>query len=105
MADRIKPVTLYHVTTPRKARLYRQSGCIIGPVRGFDSLLASTVWAMRTGRTVIYEVQCEHPQMLPDHHNEFGHAWWCETVPLDRVRCVVSANGADADAAMEVSRG
>lgn len=67
---------LYHVTTPKKAKLYRQSGKILKPVRGFTTLLAAMAWAVKTGRTVIYKVKCENPHKLPDHHNEFGEAWW-----------------------------
>lgn len=32
---------LYHATTPKKARLYRQTGAILAPVRGFTTLQAA----------------------------------------------------------------
>jgi hypothetical protein len=25
---------------------------------------------------VIYEIECDKPYKLPDHHNQFGEAWW-----------------------------
>jgi hypothetical protein len=86
---------LFHVTTERKARLYRETGCIRKPVRGFDTLLAAMAWAMRSGRKVIYEVEVTAAHKLPDHHNAFGWAWWAEEdVPVDRIRCAYSAGSA-----------
>ena len=88
---------LYHVTTERKARLYRQTGAILPPVRGFDSLMAAMAWAMKTGRKVIYstDVDGDTLHLLPDHHNDFGRAWWWNNaVPMERVRCEYSAGGA-----------
>lgn len=67
---------LYHVTTERMARRYRESGIIIKPVRGFDTPMAAMAWAIKTGRKVIYEIEANAPHKLPDHHNEFGFAWW-----------------------------
>lgn len=80
---------LYHVSTPKKAKRYRDSGCIIKPVRGFDTLEGAMAWAIKTGRTVIYEVEGEPAYKLPDHHNKFGQAWWIdEDVPIERIKCV-----------------
>ena len=82
---------LYHVTTEKKAKAYRQSGEIHSPVRGFDTLLAAMCWAMRTGRKVIYEVTDVECHLLPDHSNKFGRGWWTDTrVTLDKIKCVVS---------------
>jgi len=67
---------LYHVTTEKKAKRYRESGFIKSPVRGFNTLQAAMAWAMKSGRTVIYEVRAENPYKMPDHHNQFGEAWW-----------------------------
>lgn len=67
---------LYHVTTPAKVKKYHASGCIHSPVRGFDTPMAAMAWAIRTGRTVILKVEADKPYKLPDHHNEFGTAWW-----------------------------
>ena len=88
------PSVLYHVTTGRKAKLYRQTGQINAPVRGFDSLMAATAWAMKTGRKVILQVRpVTTPNLLPDHHNEYGRAWWTSSVPMPFVKCEYSAEG------------
>ena len=83
---------LYHVTTAKKAKRYRESGHIKKPVRGFDTLLAAMAWANKTGRKVVYRVSGTPAYMLPDHHNEFGKAYWIdEDVPVCRIKCVFSA--------------
>ena len=83
---------LYHVTTPKKAKLYNHTGYIIKPVRGFTSMQGAMAWGMKVGRTVIYEVNGEKGYKLPDHHNRFGEAWWIdEDIPMERCRCVFSA--------------
>ena len=81
---------LYHVTTPNKAKKYRQSERIISPVRGFDSLLSAMAWAVKTGRTVIYEIESTVVHKLPDHHNTFGNAYWCDE-DIAEFKCVFSA--------------
>lgn len=86
---------LYHVTTERKAKAYRASGCIHAPVRGWDSLPAAMAWAMKTGRKVIYRVSpttCIYP--MPDHENKYGRGVFIDAdVPMDRVKCEYSAGG------------
>lgn len=83
---------LYHVTTPKKARLYRQSGQINKPVRGFTTLQGAMAWAIKVGRTVIYEVNGEKAYKLPDHHNKYGEAWWMdENVKTENIKCIFSA--------------
>lgn len=67
---------IYHVTTPKKAKLYRDTGYIRKQVRGFTTLQAAMAWAIKTRRTVIYEIESNKAYKLPDHHNEFGEAWW-----------------------------
>lgn len=67
---------LYHVTTPKKIFGYSHSGRIISPVRGFTTPIAAMAWAMKVGRSIILEIECDNPYKLPDHHNEFGQAWW-----------------------------
>ena len=95
MAPRSAPFFLFHVTTGRKAKLYRQTGQINGPVRGFDTLQGAMAWAMKVGRKVIMRVEpVATPQMLPDHHNNYGRAWWTDAVPMSRVKCAYSAEGA-----------
>ncbi|HED05260.1 MAG TPA: hypothetical protein ENI61_01090 [Ignavibacteria bacterium] len=74
---------LYHVTSERKARRYRETGHIIKPVRGFTTLSGAMVWAIHTGRKVIYEVHGDPAYKLPDHHNLFGDAWWLDQDIVD----------------------
>ena len=38
---------LYHATTQKKAKQYRQSGAIHAPVRGFTTMQAAMAWAMK----------------------------------------------------------
>ena len=71
-------MTLYHATTLKKAKLYRETGYIKKPVRGFTTLKAAMVWALKVGRSVVYEVSGEKVFKLPDHHNKFGEAWWID---------------------------
>lgn len=87
-------MTLYHATTPAKAKKYRDCGSIHGPVRGFTTLQAAMAWALKVNRTVIYEIFCEDAHKLPDHHNRFGDAWWNDGNVTD-FKCVFSA---DSDA-------
>ena len=82
---------LYHVTTPKKAQSYRNTGYIIKPVRGFTTLQAAMAWGMKTQRTVIYEVASEKAYKLPDHHNEYGEAWWLDE-NIHNFTCVFSAD-------------
>ena len=85
---------LFHSTTQKKARLYRESGHINKPVRGFTTLQAAMAWSMKVGRTVIYEVSGSDVDChkLPDHHNQFGEAWWIDE-DVHEFKCVFSANG------------
>lgn len=87
----LKPSVLYHATTPRKAKRYRETGHIKSPVRGFTTPMAAMAWAMKTGRTVIYEFDTTDPHKLPDHHNEFGDAWWNDG-HVHSFRCFYSAD-------------
>lgn len=86
--------TLYHVTTEHKAKKYHETGKILKPVRGFTTLQAAMAWAIKTQRTVIYEVSYpqEYGYKLPDHHNKYGDAWWIDKdVPRECIKCVFSA--------------
>lgn len=83
---------LYHSTTQKKAKLYRASGVIHAPVRGFTTLQAAMAWSMKVGRTVILEFEASNPHKLPDHHNTFGEAWWNDG-DVTKWRCVFSAIG------------
>lgn len=83
---------LYHATTPRKARKYREAGCICKPVRGFTTLQGAMAWALKVGRTVIYEIEGDPAYKLPDHHNKFGEAWWIDQdVSCENIKCAFSA--------------
>lgn len=82
---------LYHATTPKKARRYRETGYISSPVRGFTTFVGALVWAVKVGRTVIIEFEADHPHKLPDHHNAYGEAWWNDGNVYD-YKCVFSAD-------------
>jgi hypothetical protein len=84
-------MTLYHATTPKRAKKYRESGCIKAPVRGFTTLTAALAWAVKVGRTVIYEIDCPNAHKLPDHHNGFGDAYWNDG-DVTHFVCVFSAD-------------
>lgn len=90
----MKPLILYHATTQKKAKLYRDSGRIIKPVRGFTTQQAAMAWAMKVGRTVILEIELpygDYTHKLPDHHNAFGEAWWSDR-DVYNWKCVFSAH-------------
>lgn len=80
---------LYHATTEKKAKLYRKTGYIKKPVRGFTTLQASMGWAMKVKRNVIYEFEADKAHKLPDHHNQFGEAWWNDG-DVSEFKCVLS---------------
>lgn len=83
---------LYHSTSQKKAKMYRDSGRILKPVRGFTTIEAAMAWSMKVGRTVILEFEAEVPYKLPDHHNEYGEAWWNDS-DVTKYKCVFSAIG------------
>ena len=91
-----KPLKLYHCTTPKKAQLYKSTGHIIFPVRGFTTVEAAMLWSMKTRRTVIYEIDTSNEEniyKLPDHHNQFGDAWWIErNINTSELKCVISVS-------------
>lgn len=67
---------LFHATTPKKAKKYRNTGFIKSPVRGFTTPQGAMAWAMKTNRKVILSFEANNPYKLPDHHNKYGEAWW-----------------------------
>lgn len=83
---------LYHATTQKKAKIYREAGAIKSPVRGFTTPQAAMAWAMKVGRSVILEFEADDPHKLPDHHNRFGEAWWNDG-DVKQWRCYFSAVG------------
>lgn len=82
---------LYHVTTPKKAKKYRDTGFIKCPVRGFTTIAAAMAWAIKSKRSFIYEINGEPAYKLPDHHNELGEAWWIDDNIIE-FKCVFSAD-------------
>ncbi len=60
-------MTGYHVTTTRKLERYKQTGCILPPVRFWPNLETAQRWAKRTLRDVIIKFECEESYPLPDH--------------------------------------
>ncbi len=85
--------TLYHATTPKKAKMYRATGRITKPVRGFTTLPAAMAWAMKVGRSVVLQIHGTDCHKLPDHHNQFGDAWWVDHDVLEWT-CVLSPKDA-----------
>jgi len=86
---------LYHATTSKKAKLYKQTGKIIQPVRGFDTLLGAMGWAIKTGRKIVYsfETNDELTHKLPDHHNKYGTAFWVEEdIKYCNIKCEFSGD-------------
>lgn len=73
-----RTMPLFHATTPRKLERYIASGRIITPVRGFNTEAAAREWGRLVGRKVILRAVATDCHKLPDHHNEFGTAWWCD---------------------------
>ena len=91
---------LYHSTTNKKAKLYSQTGYIRKPVRGFDNLQAAMAWSLKIdgSRKVFYRIDTDeitgsdNVHKLPDHHNQFGSAWWIDdNVPYEKISCEFSA--------------
>lgn len=84
---------LYHCTTLKKAKKYKQTGYIRKPVRGFTNIKSAMFWCMKTNRTIIYKIKCCKPYKLPDHHNKFGEAWWNDDdIFINDIECVVSTH-------------
>lgn len=83
---------LYHATSEKKAKLYRHTGAIRSPVRGFTTLQGAMAWAIKVRRSVIVEFEAESPHKLPDHHNRWGEAWWNDS-DVKEWKCVFSAQG------------
>lgn len=94
------PSEIYHVTTLKKAKKYKMTKHIIAPVRGFNTLQAAMAWAIKTGRKIIYRIDCSEIMnkchKLPDHHNEFGEAWWIDcNVSIEKIKCAFSGQEAE----------
>jgi len=57
----------YHVTTQKKLARYKETGCILPPVRFWPNKQTAQRWAKRTGRDVILKIECSESYPLPDH--------------------------------------
>lgn len=57
----------YHVTTDKKIERYKQTGCILSPVRFWPNLYTANRWAKKTGRNRIVTFEVENSYPLPDH--------------------------------------
>ena len=52
------------------------------------------LWCIKTRITVIYEIKAPDKEIthkLPDHHNNFGNAYWIEqNIKYEDIKCVLS---------------
>lgn len=73
------PTLLYHATTPKKFEKYQTSKCIIPPIRVFNTIEGAIAWSLHARRSIIIAIPCNKKvYKLPDHHNRFGIAYWCD---------------------------
>lgn len=84
---------LFHATTQSKVKKYHLTGHIVAPVRGFTTLQAAMAWCIKVGRNVILEIETSNLEAhkLPDHHNEFGDAYWVDG-NISKWKCVFSVD-------------
>lgn len=57
---------------------YKQTGHINKPVRGFTTITAAMAWCIKVNRHIILKIESEQVHKLPDHHNQYGNAWWID---------------------------
>lgn len=88
-----KTMTIYHSTTPKKVKRYHESKKIMKPVRGFTTIEAAMAWGCKVGRNVILEVHGNDCHKLPDHHNQWGEAWYIDH-DVHEWKCVFSPKDA-----------
>ena len=67
----------YHVTTEKKVDRYIKTGCILSPVRFWNSLEQARAWARKTGRGVVLMIYATRVYPLPDHKPR-GTSWWAD---------------------------
>lgn len=84
---------LYHCTTPKKLQRYKESKRICKPVRGFTTEKAALAWCVKTHRTLILAIETDdsYTHKLPDHHNQYGEAWWSDKDVSDW-QCIFSVD-------------
>ena len=46
-------------------------------------------WAIKVGRSVILEIEATNAYKLPDHHNQWGDAYWNDG-DIKEYKCVYS---------------
>lgn len=62
---------VWHVTTAKKLKRYKDSGGILPPVRAWDSLPAAERFSKQTGRKVILRLKFPSTaERLPGHRGE-----------------------------------
>jgi hypothetical protein len=57
----------YHCTTAKKLSRYKQTGCILPPVRFWPNEFCAQQWMKRVGRDVLLQIKVEESYPLPDH--------------------------------------
>lgn len=66
-----KTMIVWHVTTVKKLKRYKDSGGILPPVRAWDSLPAAERFSKQTGRKVILRLKFPNTaERLPGHRGE-----------------------------------
>lgn len=66
-----KTMIVWHVTTAKKLKRYKDSGGILPPVRAWDSLPAAERFSKQTGRKVILRLKFPNTaERLPGHRGE-----------------------------------
>ena len=68
---------LYHCTTDKKLKRYKDTGAILSPVRGWKFIESAKKWSIKTGRNIILKIDCDTAFPLPDHKPR-GHAYWTD---------------------------
>ncbi len=58
---------VYHVTTEKKLQRYRQTGCILPPVRAWENIEDALDFSFRTGRQIILRLRLKEKLRLDGH--------------------------------------
>lgn len=69
-------MTLYHATTLKKYTRYQATGCILPPVRGWNTEEAARNWGKDKFRPIILKLIVSTAYPLPDHKRPDGRAYW-----------------------------
>ena len=66
-----KTMIVWHVTTAKKLKRYKDSGGILPPVRAWESLSAAERFSKQTGRKIIVRLKFPNTaERLPGHRGE-----------------------------------